>query len=113
MFEKSKNTFRRWSSVGMKWPFVHDPVGNKPSVTLMFFYITFVLASVATIASTTLMLLNGEYMRSTIMPMMMFVLGFVFYRLRSLDNVKIDLNDQEIELSSRDDEPKEKDDEQD
>lgn len=111
MFDNVKVTFKRWSEEGMRWPFLRDPVNNRPSVTLLFFYITFILASIATIVSTTFMVLDGEYLKSTLMPIMMFVLGFVFYRLRSLDHVKIDLNNQDIELSSGDDIPKrEKDD---
>jgi hypothetical protein len=38
----------------------------------------------------------------------MALMGFVFYRLRKLDRVRFDLNDQEIELSSNPEEKEEK-----
>lgn len=107
MFKTGVDLFRKWSKRGMYWPFLHDPVANKPSVTLMFFYLSFVLANMAVVASSTLMVLKGDYLTATFMPTCLLILGFIFYRLRSLDKVKIDLNDQEIELSGSDeDEPK-------
>lgn len=101
------DAIRRWSQRGMYWPFVHDPQRREPSVTLMFFYITFVLAITTVAGTSILMCLKGDYLTATIMPTMLLGLGFVFYRLRNLDQVKIDFDDREIELSdhSNSDEP--------
>lgn len=92
--------FRKWSREGMAWPFVHDPTTKQPSVTLMFFYISFVVAVSYIAVSSGMLIAKGDYLSATLMPTMLLLLGFVFYRLRQLDKVKIDLDDKEIELSS-------------
>lgn len=96
--------FKSWCKEGMYLPFSHDPTTNKPSVTLLFFYLGGVAAFISVCLSTGAMLVRGDYLTSTFMPVALSVLGFIFYRLRHLDKVKIDLNDQEIELSSDDEE---------
>lgn len=93
------NAMQRWTKRGMYWPFVHDPQQGEPSVTLMFFYIGAVLSYGFVFASSLLQLMKGDYVMATVMPTMLFVLGFIFYRLRNLDKVKIDFDDKEIELS--------------
>lgn len=101
------NAIQRWAKRGAYWPFVHDPQSGEPSVTLMFFYIAFVLAISTITVSSIMQLLKGDLVMATVMPTMLLLLGFVFYRLRTLDQVKIDLDDKQIELSSDDhDEPK-------
>ncbi len=109
MSESLKSLIRKWSRHGMHWPFVHDPTIKKPSVTLMFFYIGFMMAATVIAASSVMQLIKGDLLQATFMPSMLAFISFVFYRLRKLDNVKIDLNDQEIELSSNDDEEKDED----
>ncbi len=100
MPESVKSAIKRWAKEGMYWPFVHDPTSSQPSVTLMFFYIGFAMAMTAVGASSVLMLIKGDYLTATFMPVVMVLMGFIFYRLRHLDKVKVDLNDQEFELSS-------------
>lgn len=94
--------WNKWGTEGMKWPFVHDPVKQKPSVTLLFFYISFFLAALAVGSSSTMMIIKGDYLTATIMPVIMMYSGFIFYRLRRLDNVKIDLNKKSLELDGGD-----------
>lgn len=94
------NAIQRWTKRGMYWPFVHDPQRGEPSVTLMFFYITFVMACTIITTSSVMQLLKGDLLGATLMPTMLLMMGFIFYRLRNLDQVKIDLDDKEIELSS-------------
>lgn len=98
---KIKEVIKKWSHEGMYWPFVHDPVAKQPSVTLMFFYISFTLAVSVITASSILLLLKNDPIQATLMPSFLMLMGFVFYRLRKLDNVKIDLDDKKIELSSQ------------
>lgn len=107
MPESVRSAFSRWAKRGMHWPFVHDPVDKIPSPTLMFFYLTFMLAFVVTAVASGAMIVKGDYLLSTMPSMGLVLMGFVFYRLRKLDRVKLDLNDQEIELSSNDDEESE------
>lgn len=108
MFKKLAEIWKRWSTTGMHVPFVHDPETQKPSVTLMLFYIFSLIAACVAVGSTILMLGKGELLQSNIVPVLLCILGFIFYRLRKLDKVKIDLNDQEIELSSDEEESEEK-----
>ncbi len=102
------NAIARWNKRGIYLPFVHDPQRNEPSVTLMFFYLTFILSMIFVSASSIILLIKNEPINATLMPTLLMLLGFVFYRLRNLDKIKIDLDDKEIELSSTDDEKEEK-----
>lgn len=103
------NSIQRWAKQGMYWPFVFDPQRKEPSVTLMFYYIAFVVANLSICASSLMLLLQGDYINATIMPTLQLILGFIFYRLRNLDRVKIDLDDKQIELSDNSADEKEKD----
>ncbi len=98
------NKFKEWCTNGLFLPFAHDPTTGEPSVTLMFYYISFVVDVTAIGITSIIMILKGDYLTATIMPTMLLVTGFVFYRLRHLDKVKFDLDDKQIELSSGDDE---------
>lgn len=101
-WESIKSTWASWSHKGMAWPFVHDPVKNKPSVTLLFFYISFCVVTTTIIGSSTMLIIKGQYLQATFMPLLLWVLGFVFYRLRRLDSVKINLQEQSLELDGGD-----------
>lgn len=101
------NAIEIWAKRGMYWPYVFDPQNKEPSVTLMFFYIAFVIANLTICASSVMLLSKGDYINATIMPMLQLVLGFIFYRLRNLDKVKIDLDDKQIELSDNSPDEKE------
>lgn len=93
---KLKELFVRWSTKGMKLPFVYDPESKAPSVTLSFAYITFFL----TVISVAVLHFRADPMVASGGALIFWVLATVFYRLRKLDKVKIDLDDQEIELDS-------------
>ena len=109
MIARIKQFLKDACTTGIHFPFAHDPSREQPSATLMFFYISYMVANLIVMVSSTLLLIKGEYLTSTVAPTVMLVLGFIFYRLRNLDKVKIDLNDQEIELSSEGDGSEEKD----
>jgi len=98
MLNKVKETWNIWSTEGMKWPFVHDAVKGKPSITLLFFYLSFCVALGTIITSSTMMIIKGDYFTATMMPMLMWFTSFVFYRLRRLDSVKINLAEKSVEL---------------
>jgi hypothetical protein len=85
---------------GFTLPVAYDPVSKKPSVTLLFFYISYTLSAVVTVISSYLLLVKGAYFVAAIMPTVQAFMTFVFYRLRSLDHVSIDLDDREIDLST-------------
>lgn len=98
MLNNLKIILSKWCTDGMKFPFLHDPVKNAPSVTLLFFYLSYLLAFCVVLASSTLSLINEDYLTATFMPILMMFSGFIFYRLRRLDSVKIDLDDKSIDL---------------
>lgn len=95
-----KNLWKKWCEVGLHLPYAHDPVTKKPSVTLLFPYITFVVALVSVIAvhfSPTLVL-------ATYTSLFFWGMSVVFYMLRKLSKAKFDLDDKSFELDgSRDD----------
>jgi hypothetical protein len=96
-----------WVKRGMFWPFVHDPVKGQPSVTLMFFYLGFFMALLCIGASSILMMIKGDFLSATTMPTMLMFSTFIFYRLRRLDSVKINLQEKSLDLSgSSEDEEK-------
>lgn len=103
IWEKLDKAWHSWSENGMRWPFVHDPVKGKPSVTLLFFYISFTIATITVSTSSILMLIKGDYLSATFMPMLMMFSGFIFYRMRRLDSVKINLQERSIDLDGGDD----------
>lgn len=98
MFEKLKNFFKKASREGLHFPFVYNPKTKTPSVTLLFAYITFVLALVSSIALHFYLSL----LTATIASITFWVLAVIFYRLNKLDSVKFNLKDQSFELDADD-----------
>lgn len=96
MFKKILELWVKWSTEGMRLPFIHDPVSQKPSITLMFPYITFTLAFISVIC---LHIWPTLIVAST-MSVLFWIVSVIFYMLRKLHKAKIDLNDQSIELDS-------------
>lgn len=103
MLEKIKEIIKNASEVGIKLPFAHDPVQNKPSVTLMFVYLTFLMASVSTIALN----FTESTLTAALVGICFWALAFIFYRLRRLDKVNIDLDNRSISLEGKDTEDNE------
>lgn len=82
----------------IKLPFAIDGKTGEPSVTLLFAYIAFILA---TLASSYL--LYRDVVAGTVSSLTLFFGTLVFYRLRRLDKVKFDLDDKSFELESSED----------
>lgn len=91
---------------GINVPFAHDPVEGAPSVTLLFFYVGFLLASSVIAASSIYLLIAQKFMEATFMPTVLLGLGFVFYRMHKLDKFKFDLSTRSFELDAGDEPPK-------
>lgn len=79
---------------GIHLPFSFDPETKQPSVTLGFFYIT----SFLSIISLILLHLNYVTLAATGMSLVFVLVGFVMYRLRKLDKVKIDVKNESVDL---------------
>lgn len=92
--KKISQLWKSWSEDGLRWPFVHDPVTNKPSITIMFPYITFVLMFISII----LLHLKPGLIIATSVTIVVWVLSVVFYMIRKLHKASIDLDDQSISL---------------
>ena len=91
-----KKLWKKWSEEGLRWPYLHDPVSKKPSVTLLFPYITFVM----TMISVILLHLNPAMIMATTMSMVFWLISTVVYLLRKLSKAKFDLDSRSFELES-------------
>jgi hypothetical protein len=90
------------SSTGMYLPMAYDPVNQKPSVTLLFPYVTFTLA----VASVIALHFNEKLMNASIVSIVFWTVSTIFYLFRTLTKAKIDLDDKSIELEGDDDNDK-------
>jgi cbb3-type cytochrome oxidase subunit 3 len=96
---KIKEFFRMASEEGLKLPFAFDAVSGKPSVTLFFAYVTFLLA----LTSTILLHFTDKIFTATVTTIIFFVINVIFYLLRRLTKAKVDLDDRSIELDGEED----------
>lgn len=102
MFKFIKNAYNDACTKGVKFPFAYDAISGKPSVTLLFAYITFVVMMFSLIG----LHIYKQILQATLVSILVWVLAVVFYRLRELDKVKINLKDQSIDLEDTpDDKP--------
>lgn len=96
------NKFAAWwkkiSEDGLRWPYVYDPVSQKPSITIMFPYITFTLALVSVI----LLHIWPKMILATSVSLMFWATSTIFYMVRKLNKASISLKDQSIELDGED-----------
>ncbi len=84
-----------------EFPFAIDKVSKKPSVTLFFAYVSFLIALGVTIYLTVKDVIAGS-----VAALMLFFGCLLFYRLRRLDNFSIDLDDKSISVNNNKDEEK-------
>jgi len=101
VLKRIKDLVLKANRIGLPLPMAHDSVTGKPSVTLLMFYTGLILS----IISIALLHDNPDkYLSATLVTLLFLSLGFVFYRLRNLDKVKLDLDDRSIELEGGEDE---------
>ena len=86
---------------GFAVPLAKDSTG-KPSATLWFAYVSFLIAS----GSVIHFIFQGDPLAASCTAIGFWTIAMVFYRIGKLDKFKIDLDDREIELEA-DDESKE------
>lgn len=82
----------------LKIPYMLDPVTNKPSITIIFPYFTFVLAFI----STVMFHFRPELATPCYTSIVFWFVATILYLLRKLTKVKLDLDDKSIELDSGD-----------
>lgn len=97
--KKIFETWKRWSHEGMRWPFLHDPVTGKPSITLLFPYITFVLA----LTSIVLLHLWPSMVIASTFSLVFWAMATIFYMIRKLNKAKFNLEDRSFELDGGND----------
>ena len=97
------NSIRKWwvgvSNKGMHFPFIHDPRSKKPSITLLFAYLSFAMAFISII----LLHIWVHLVIATVTSILFWAMAVIFYRLRNLDKAKIDFDDKSIELEGNED----------
>jgi hypothetical protein len=96
MLKQIAAAWDRWSTDGFRAPYIHDPVSKKPSITLLFPYLTFTLAFISTI----LLHFHASLFLATITSIIFWVISVIFYQLRKLQKAKFDLDDKSFELDS-------------
>lgn len=106
MFNKLKEIVKDGLENGFRLPSAKDGESGKPSVTLWFAHVSFTVA----MAGTIYFLATGDTLHSVLTAIGFWTIAMIWYRLRRLDSVKIDLRDQEIELNIDSDNKNEKND---
>jgi hypothetical protein len=96
---KIKALLSKWCLSGLKLPFAHDPLTGKPSVTLLFLYITFVIASGSVIA----LHFKVSDIPATFTSIMFWSLAMIFYRLRKIDEAGINLKTGQVDVRDTED----------
>lgn len=94
MFKGLNNFFDKASNHGLKLPFAWDPVSKKPSITLLFPYVTFAMA----VISLIVLHFYPTAIIATAMTLLFWAMSVVFYLLRKLSKAKFDLDDKSIDL---------------
>lgn len=84
-------------------PMAYDGTRNKPSATLFFVYISFVMSMV----SITYTFFKNEAYTPAGFSILLFVLCSVLYRIRRIDSLEVDLDDKSIKLKGGDAQQKE------
>jgi hypothetical protein len=94
VWSKAKEALDSACTNGLKFPFAHDPVTKKPSVTLLSYYLGLYMS----VGSLIYLHIKSEPIIATSATILFWVLTYIFYRIRKLDSAKISLEDKSIEL---------------
>jgi hypothetical protein len=95
------NLFKKWSQIGVMWPFVHDGSTKKPSITIAFAYVSYLMV----VISVVCLHFKPELLTATLTTISVWLAAVVFYMLRKLTKAKVDLDDRSFELDGGDDTP--------
>ena len=87
----------------IKFPFAIDKATGKPSVTLFFAYVAFIIASCA-----TGYLIYRDAVVGTTSALMLFFGCLLIYRLRQIDKFKVNLSERSLEVEDTPDIKEEK-----
>jgi hypothetical protein len=84
----------KWSKDGLKLPFVWDSAADKPSVSLMFAYITFVMAAISVVS----LHFFPSFLIPTGVSIGFWAAATVFYMLRKISKASFDLSSQSFSV---------------
>lgn len=89
-----KQLFEFSCKEGLYFPFAHDPVTKQSSVTLLFTYVSFILS----LASVIALQFFPQVQTGSLFSIGLFIVCLVFYRLRRLDDVSVNLKSGQIDI---------------
>jgi hypothetical protein len=95
MIQKIKDFLKISAERGMNLPMAYDAAKGGPSITLLIFYIAMIMTAGSL---TAFHFLPDTLLQPALLTLTFLAMAFVFYRLRNLDKVKLDLDDRSIEL---------------
>lgn len=96
MFKAISGKLKEWQKTGIPFFYAFDGSTGLPSITLLFAYVTFILAVCSTIA----LHFKTDLVVATSTSIVFWLLAFIFYRLRKLDKVKFNFAEKSFELDS-------------
>lgn len=96
MIKYLSDKLEQWSTKGLKLPFVHDPVTDKPSVTLMFPYIMFVIL----VISIILLHFYPSMIVASTFTGIIWATSVIFYLIRKIHKSKINLSEGSFSIES-------------
>jgi hypothetical protein len=76
-----------------EFPFATDKATNKPSVTLFFAYVSFVVALIVVVYLT-----YRDVVAGAASALFLFFGSLVMYRIRNLDKIKLNMSERSVEL---------------
>ena len=79
----------------------YDPISQKPSITLLMAYVSFLLA-----VGSTILLHAQSLLMGTIASITLATITTIFYLIRSLNKAKINLEEKSFELENNDEDVK-------
>ncbi len=101
------NKFLKWMEenrdYGLTVFLAYDPISQKPSITLLMTYVSFILSVVSVVLLHFQSLLMGAVAALTMMT-----ITTIFYLIRSLNKAKINLEEKSFELENSDKDENEK-----
>lgn len=78
---------------GLYFPMAVDPNTNKPSITLLIFYVMFIFMMGSIIYAHVY-----ESFIPSLVTLACFISSFVFYKMRRVTDLKVDLDDKSLEI---------------
>jgi|SRR5271165_102406 len=84
----------RWSTEGARIPGAFDPKTGKASITLLASYIGLLLSTASMIG----LFFSDKLLVAATTSVVFFIISIVFYEMKNLSKVNLDLKDKKIEL---------------